>query len=563
MVLRPRVRYVLAWLLALATASGSLFFAWHNFDVKDEHGNYRRMDRNDGHAQIDFANQWLMGRMLVKGHGQHLYHRGYLREVLREAYPRTDEIPAELRTPAEADVHDSENVIGWMVGRDDPAALASTVTPLAASHPLQAASLAAAGQTSWESRRLERAVDPRGGPLYPPAAAFLYWLLGLAEPQQAYRTVQAVHLLLALAIGLGICLIAQGRIWWPVAVLLILIYPGFRGSINLGQNAAFSLTILTWGWVLIARGKPGWGGLLWALFCFKPVWAAAFFFVLLVTRRWRACAAMLGGGALLGLLTIPFVGWQRWLDWLDVAQTASQMYGTDFNWIVLSRDVLNIPRRWLLELRPDDETRELIGSGLGWGLWLVVVGLTASFAMFRRSQAQACTGPAAAFLLLGAWMSCYHFMYYDVLLTALPVLLLFTEPGQYLQPIVVAVVPARTMEVDRGILAYLDPTLPQENPSRFLPLTAAVRHLIVMNRFAPTIFVFLLAIEHTFPLLDLYVTIHTGPVSPLASMSTAVYTPWDTYCLILLWIWCGWRWRRCQPAAQARDAAKALASASG
>ena len=41
-------------------------------------------------------------------------------------------------------------------------------------------------------------------------------------------------------------------------------------------------------------------------------------------------------------------------------------------------------------------------------------------------------GPAAAFLLLGAWLSCWHFMYYDVLLAALPVCLLFTDPRRYL-----------------------------------------------------------------------------------------------------------------------------------
>ncbi len=229
-VLKPRVRYVLAWMMALATTVGSLFFAWHAFDVKDSDGNYRRPDRNNGHAQIDFANQWLMGRMLVKGYGQRLYHRGYLREVLREGYPRDREIPAELRKPDEIDRHDLEDLMGWMVGHDDDP------------------------------------VDPRGGPLYPPTGAFLYAPLGLWEPQPAYRVVQVLHLLLAFAAGLGICRIAPGRIWWPVAVSLILIYPGFRGSINLGQNAALSLTILTWGWFLIAGGQAGWGGLVWALF---------------------------------------------------------------------------------------------------------------------------------------------------------------------------------------------------------------------------------------------------------------------------------------------------------
>jgi hypothetical protein len=30
-------------------------------------------------------------------------------------------------------------------------------------------------------------------------------------------------------------------------------------------------------------------------------------------------------------------------------------------------------------------------------------------------------------------------------------------------------------------------------------------------------------------------------------VSSAVYTggyPWDTYCLIVLWLWCGWQWMK-------------------
>src|SRR5438876_5926412 len=34
----------------------------------------------------------ILGRMLAKGQGRHLYHRHYQRPVLREAYPRADEV---------------------------------------------------------------------------------------------------------------------------------------------------------------------------------------------------------------------------------------------------------------------------------------------------------------------------------------------------------------------------------------------------------------------------------------------------------------------------------------
>ena len=81
-------RYVMAWLLALGTAAYILYSAWTSFDSdKKPDGSPRRRGGNSGHAMIDFGGQWLMGRMLVQGYGQHLYHRNYQWVVARAAYP--------------------------------------------------------------------------------------------------------------------------------------------------------------------------------------------------------------------------------------------------------------------------------------------------------------------------------------------------------------------------------------------------------------------------------------------------------------------------------------------
>src|SRR5205085_11367430 len=108
-----------------------------------------------------------------------------------------------------------------------------------------------------------------------------------------------------------------------------------------------TLTVLVWGWVLVARGRPGWGCAAWGLLAFKPVWALAFFLVPLLTRRWRACLAMAGTGVTLAALTLPAVGWPAWVDWFRVGQEASATYEGDRNWICFSRDLLGIPRRWM------------------------------------------------------------------------------------------------------------------------------------------------------------------------------------------------------------------------
>ena len=87
-------RYVAAWLVAIGVMAASLTNAWFSFDNTS---NDARNDGNSGHTTIDFGGQWLMGRMLVEGYGQHLYDRSYQRRVLLRAYPIEDEVPADQR----------------------------------------------------------------------------------------------------------------------------------------------------------------------------------------------------------------------------------------------------------------------------------------------------------------------------------------------------------------------------------------------------------------------------------------------------------------------------------
>jgi arabinofuranan 3-O-arabinosyltransferase len=373
-----------------------------------------------------------------------------------------------------------------LVGSDSRAAAAaagSCASPLAASDALGAAALLTAGQRHWTPERLREVEAPRvGGPLYPPVHAFLYYPLALLPPQPAYRTQQLAAVALTLLAGLAVRQLSRGRIWWPVAVTGIVLFPGYLGSLILAQNALLTLTILLWGWVLIARGRPGWGGVVWGLLVFKPVWALAFFLVPLLTRRWRTCLAMLATALALALATVPLVGWQGWLDWLAVGGQGARRYNIDPFWIVLSRDLLGLPRRWLAD--PRSQGGLLAGFGLasavGWGSLGLVVVLTARLAVQRREQARAVTGPAAGFLLLGAWLSCFHFMHYDVLLAALPVFALLAEPRPYRQR----------------------------------------QRLVVV------------------------VFLASAYLSVFQCRGRGAGPPWETFCLLALWLGCGWLWLR-------------------
>jgi hypothetical protein len=561
-------RYVASWLLALGTAALSLYYAWNAFGTYA--GAELRRDGNSGHCTIDFGGQWLMGAMLVKGHGQHLYDRRQQREVLVAAYPPEDEVPNDKRPDEEKGQHDASNLMNWFMGHDDQEATPLTgglLTPLAATDPLSGAALLAAGQEEWTPEKVERAGKPWvGGPLYPPINAFVYAPLGMLTPQQGYRANQVLCLVYAFVGGLGVSYLTRGRFWWPLAAALIMIYPGFKGAIHLGQNPPLTLLYLIWGWALIARDRPVLGGIVWGMLAFKPVWALAFFLVPLLTLRWRVCVAMAVTGIVQIVATLPFVGLHSWDRWVQVGRSAADLYKIDQNWVFLSRDILGIPRRFMLNFKTPSAERDVPEAAwVGLAMLGTIVGLTILMVILRGKQArQALTGPMAAFLLLGAWMSCFHFMYYDVLLTALPMFVLFAEPGEYVRPIFLAIMPVSRPYLGDMVSGYYRPRLPVQYPPPVPMLEARHGHLWVVNRMVPSVLLLLLFIEHLLGTIELVATVSgrvfNSPVyyrSPVPEwpngtpfrfqLTTKLWVdgyPWDTFAMIFLWMWCGILWLR-------------------
>jgi len=142
---RPRSRYVLAWLFALAVTAAFVYVSRHCFDRPG------RGDGNAGHVYIDFGGQWLMGRMLVEGHGRHLYDLRYQRRVLRDHYPVADQDPKQKES-------DVDELFGSFMGtgtyKEAAQTVAALLTPLAAPDAAGAAALLAAGQQHCPPGRL-------------------------------------------------------------------------------------------------------------------------------------------------------------------------------------------------------------------------------------------------------------------------------------------------------------------------------------------------------------------------------------------------------------------------
>jgi hypothetical protein len=466
--------------------------------------------------------------MIHDGHGRHLYHRGYLRTVTEENYPRGMNNPKEGA--------DSDRLMSWIMGHDDedaPEIIGGCAAPLASATPLEEAALLAAGSEQWTEEHLRPVTRPHiGGLLYPPIHPVLFAPLSSIPPRLCFRVVQVLNLVLIFFNGWVAARMTSGRVWWPVATLVLMIFPGYGGALDLGQNATLSMTFLLTGWWQLRSGRPVLAGVLWGLLAYKPVWAVVFLMVPLVTGRWRMVMSMGLTGLAQILLTVPIVGWQSWFDWLEVGRSATHEYMRQENWIVLSRDLQSQPRRWMLTFKDGlaQNADYWLPTFLGTALWIWVALTTLLVALWQRQRIRALEGPAIAFVLLGAFFSCFHFMYYDVLLAALPVCLLFTDPGAYLRPVFWPR-PLGNPE----LLPYYRPSLRAVLSDWLAGRQDTVPPLPLMPEGQRRHWVWT-----PVPLLLLIGTIVSPAVGVIVDPAYR-FPAVDTYCLLLLWAWCGWR----------------------
>jgi hypothetical protein len=502
-IVHRRTRYVLSWLVAITLACVQYDFARQMYASRETNdAATNRPIPNFGHTLIDFGGQWLGAHMVAAGRGKEMFSRPAQREELSKWYPTSAEA-------AGAKEHDADALFRFMMtatsnGPDEPSI---------------------------------------GGPLYPPTQAVLFSPLGAMPPPKAYHLGQILLLGMGFVSGLAISGISRHRIWWPVATTFVMIAPGFGPSIHLAQNSSLSLAIVLVGWWFASRDREIAAGAVWGLLTFKPVWAVAFLLVPLLTRRWRMLAAMIVTGIALVMATVPFVGLQSWLDWLRVGDAGASLYKVDENWVFLSRDLLGIPRRWLLNFGEPMETRDRLAAGIiGWSLWSVVVLTTAAVALSRREAVIQPVGYGAGFIALGAYASCFHFIYYDSLVCMFPLTLLLSDTRRFISPVllVVSAGPSRWA-------GYFGP-----RPIGILPtpanMTAGAAAVAVLNSFVLTAFALLLVIEQSFSTLNIEAKVHVGMISPESTFPNPLRistgqagTPWDTFVLLGLWAYCGAR----------------------
>ncbi len=333
---RPRmVLNLLCLLTAFAVAAGYL---WN-------------CQRTTGHVTCDFAGQWLMGRMLVQrqGHMLYLFDRKAPDEL--DANPQYQ--PCDPQYEA-------------LAGGYNPTDCREMYRDLIT-------------KRRNHGNELEGPNHKIEGPLYPPTAALLMMPVSLMDPRTAYLVLVVVYLLCGFAAGWLIRWGSAGRLWWGEASLLVMAFPNYAQAVLLGQNSPLTMLILVAGWALWARRWPFFGGLVWGLLAYKPVFAVAVIWVPILLLSWRMLLGMILSGAAFCLLTLPFLlppageklaipapdpttaplrhtvrqtlgerfdaALQPWRRWYQVGHNAKRIYDADVNWVWMSRDLYSLPRR--------------------------------------------------------------------------------------------------------------------------------------------------------------------------------------------------------------------------
>lgn len=159
---------------------------------------------------------------------------------------------------------------------------------------------------------------------YPPLTAQLIWPLVALPPQWAYGVW---FLISAMTIPCAVYLLVANKKLFPVGVLIAFGFTPVTTSLYAGQVIPFLFLALSLVYYAVAKHKFAMAGFGIATGIMLKVIPIAHFFYLLWRGKIKIVLAALVFLLLLAALSLPFAGWQGWVDFFHLAGTCGNPGG--------------------------------------------------------------------------------------------------------------------------------------------------------------------------------------------------------------------------------------------
>ena len=231
-----------------------------------------------------------------------------------------------------------------------------------------------------------------------------------------------VSLIAWLVITLALAALAVYRMLpnrkWLAALLFG--FPGVFMNLRWGQNGFLSAALLAAG-VGALENNPLLGGAMLGLLIFKPQFAVLPFLLLLLTKRWKALGSAIGSAVVASLVSIALFGVNQWVEFFR-------------SLFVSSSNLLEVERASIaaIQLSPYNALINLgVSSPVSWVIQgiLSVAAVAVVYWIFTKTNRAFLRGAA---LVLGIPLVIPYFMQYDLMILAVPIILLayeFLEKG--------------------------------------------------------------------------------------------------------------------------------------
>jgi hypothetical protein len=249
---------------------------------------------------------------------------------------------------------------------------------------------------------------------YPPIFLLLIVPFALLPFQAAL--VAWLFTTLALALYCAYRMIPKRKI----IALLFLGFPGMYMNLLWGQNGFLSAALLALG-VGFIECNPVLSGAMFGLLLYKPQFAVFLLLLLLLTKRWKALVSAVISALLVSLVSLIVFGPDTWLHF------AQSFFGSTEN--LLATDRASIAT---IQLSPFNSMLILGTSVMGAILSQAIVSMLASIAVVWVWKHSKNTPLLGAMLVLGIPLAIPYFMQYDLMILAVPLILLvydFLERG--------------------------------------------------------------------------------------------------------------------------------------